>query len=345
MDSSTPAKISAYAHAKMNAIKFRPLPHMEEYLEELAIAGKNKDYLRTLRNGLSHFADFMRSEGVLHPEEITRIHLVRFQGHVNDRENWSKSYRIAVMKKVRAWMNWMESTGKIHVNPWKSIKLGHVPKQPNPLSDDDFEQLFNTHRQGAFSMTPFGFHRREMILCLLYSWGLRIHELESINIVDMDATHDSVRVRNKGGTWKSLPFSPETKRVFQRWSAVRGRHAIPEENALLITQGGKRLTKDDIYKIVVALGEKAGVSVNPHQLRDTCGTHLLDDDVPVERVSKILGHTNTRQTLAYARVNNHKVAESHQNSMDPRLRNLFHSTRNLRLTPTERYIGLGEGVS
>lgn len=323
--------LNAFEQAKQNAIQFRPLPYMDDYLEELRVAGKNKDYIRTMRNALSHFGDFLRSEGIRHPEEIQRVHLVRFQGYANDRDDWSKSYRIAIMKKVRAWCNWMEASGEmITTNPWRSIKLGSVPKLPNPLSDDDFEQLFDQHRRGAFSMTPFGFHRREMMLCLLYAWGLRIHELESINVADMDARLNYVRVRNKGGGMKSLPYSPEIKKIFQRWAAVRGRHSTPGEDALLITQSGERLNKDMIYKIVVQLGAQAGVSVHPHQLRDTCGTHLLDNDVPVERVSKILGHTNTRQTLAYARVNDRKVAESHEEAMDPVLSNLFTTVRNTR---------------
>lgn len=321
----------AFQQAQADALQFRPLPYMDEFLQQLAVQGRNKDYIRTVRNGLSHFGDFLRTEGVRHPEEITRLHLIRFQGHVNDRQDWSKSYRIAILKKVRAWCNWLEESGALGSNPWRAIKLGTIAKVPNPLSDDEFEQLFATHRLGAFTMTPFGFHRREMILCLLYGWGLRIHELEAINMADMDVRLDFVQVRNKGGGTKSMPFSPQMKLSLQRWAAMRGKYALPGMDALLITQSGMRLGKDVIYKIVVELGQQAGVSVHPHRMRDTFGTHLLDDNVPLERAAILMGHgKNTKTTLQYARVNDHKVAESHLGAMDPRLAKLFQVVRNTR---------------
>lgn len=326
-------QLNAFQKAKADALTFRPLPYMNEFLEELRIGGRNKDYIRTMQNGLSHFADFMRDEGVLHPEEISRIHLLRFQGHVNDRDEWSKSYRTAILKKVRAWCNWLEESGTLEKSsPWRGIKLPSTPKVPNPLSDDEFQQLFAAHRQGAFSsaMTPFSFHRREMILCLLYAWGLRIHELEAINLTDMDVRLDFVQVRNKGGGTKTMPYSPEIKKVFQRWAANRARFAVAGQDSLLIIQSGERLSKDGIYKIVAHLGEQAGVSVHPHQLRDTFGTHLLDNNVAVERAARLMGHTNIKQTLQYARVNDQPVADSHIAAIDPILAYLFGSMGNTR---------------
>jgi type 1 fimbriae regulatory protein FimB len=321
--------LDAFQRAKLNALDFKPMSYMVEYLTQLESEKRNKDYIRTVRNGLAHFADFMRTENVLHPEEITRLHLVRFQGLCNERD-WSPAYRIQILKKVRAWLNWLEEVGYIENNPWIRIKVGTIPKKPKPLSDDEVEQLFLTHRQGAFTMTPFAFHRREIILCLLYGWGLRIHELEALNVTDMDVRKEFVTVRNKGGGSKTEPYSPRTKQVFQRWTAARARNAIPTEDALLITSQGTRLDKDDIYRIVVDLGKAAGIAINPHRLRDTCGTNLLDSDVPAERVQQILGHSNLKQTLAYSRVNNKKVAESHEAAMDPRLsRLLFSNTKDL----------------
>jgi site-specific recombinase XerD len=319
----------AFARTKAAALVFNPLPHMEEYLAELEAADKNHDYIRTVRNGLAHFADFAHTEGILHPEEITRMHLVRYQGHCNT-AGWSESYAREVLKKVRAWLNWMGAIGYLTTNPWVAIRVGATKKHPKPLSDEELYLLFDAHRRGAFSTNPFIYHRRELILCLLYGWGLRIHELEALNMANMDVHLTHVTARNKGGGTKSLPYSPEMKKVFTRWAGQRARHQVLGEDALLITQAGTRLSKENIREIVTDLGKMAGISINPHRLRDTCGTNLLDDDVPVERVAVILGHTNIKQTLAYSKVNDHKVAESHEAAMDPRLAALFDNTRNLR---------------
>lgn len=321
----------AFAAAKKAALTFTPMMYMEEYLDDLRAAGRNADYVRTVRNGLAHFADFLRSEGVLHPDEITRAHLVRFQGYANGREDWSHAYTLQILKKARAWIYWMVELEYITGNPWARIKLGAIKKQPKPLSDEDVDLLFAAHRRDAFrtDVEPFIFHRREVMLTLLYAWGLRIHELEAINVSNMDMRLDMVTVINKGGTTKREPYTAGIKRVVLRWLNVRARHAKTGEDALLITTNGTRLSKEQIRTIITDLGKSCGVQINPHRLRDTCGTHLLDSDVPAERVQHILGHANLEQTLAYSRVNDRKVRESLEDAMDPRLFSLLHNTREL----------------
>ena len=309
---------------------FNPLPHMEEYLAEMDSVGRSKAYIRVTKNALVHFSDFLRSEGLIHPAEITRLHIIRFQATVGANPDWSQSYQQQLMKYVKVFINWASDLGYIVDNPWVRIAIGVTPKKPKPLSDDELDLLFSAHKQGAFGMTPFAFHRREMILCLLYGWGLRVHELEALNMANMDIRLDTVIARNKGGGTKSLPYSPEMKKVFQRWAANRTRHGKTGEDALIISSSGERLAKEQISRIVSDLGLRAGLDINAHQLRDTCGTNLLDSDMPVERVMKILGHSNLKQTLAYSKVNDSKVAESHAAAMDPRLARLFSNTRDLR---------------
>lgn len=311
---------------------FTPLPHMEEYLAEMDAQGRAKAYIRVTKNALVHLSDFLAAEGVIHPMEITRAHIIRFQATVNVNPNWMPSYRQQLMKYVRAWIRWCVDLGYITDDPWVRVKIGNTPKKPKPLTDDELMLLFSAHRQGAFGMTPFAFHRREMVLCLLYGWGLRVHELEALNVTNMDTRLDMVTARNKGGGTKNLPYDAEMKRIFIRWVANRARCAKPGEDALIISSNGERLSKENISRIVSELGLRAGIDINAHRLRDTCGTNLLDDDVPVERVMAILGHKRIQQTLAYSKVNEHKVAESHAAAMGPRLAGLFSNTRDLRTT-------------
>lgn len=297
--------------------------HMDEYLLELDNIGRKTDYTRKVKAGLSYFTTFLRNAGVDHPDQIERAHLLQFQAWLG-RQDWKRSYQNQQMKYVRGWLNWMEAVHYLtEENPWYRIRVGQVGKVPNPLSDDEIAMLFDAHRQDAFRIPPFHYHRREIIMTLLYAWGLRIHELQSLNMTAMDTRLDYVTCINKGGRNKHLPYDDVLKQVFVRYSTVRSKYARLGEDALIIDNTGKRLSINRIRQIVVELGERCGLDIHPHQLRDTAGTHLLDDDVPVERVMKILGHTRREQTLAYARVNDHKVAESHRKSMSPRLRKLL----------------------
>lgn len=317
------------------AIEWDPQPYMNEYLNELEGQLRSPDYVRQVKLGLAYFALFCREDGVAHPEHLTRDHLLRFQARVNRKEEWAKSYRQQLMKSVRGWVNWLEAVRYITNNPWYRIRIGRVEKMPNPLSDEEVATLFDTHRRQAFSIPPFAFHRREVIITLLYAWGLRLHELLALNVTGMDVRLEYVTAINKGGGTKSLPYPLEMKQVVQRYLPVRARYAKIGEDALLIDQSGGRLSNDNAYRIVKELGARAGVSVHPHQLRDTCGTHLLDSDVEAERVMKILGHSSLKQTLAYSKVNNRKVAEAHERAMGPRLNKLLiQNTREIKGGPS-----------
>lgn len=314
-------------------LAWKPLPYMEEWLENLAAEEISAGYIGAARTGMARFAIFAAEEGIKHPDEITRAHILRFQAHLiglrkENGEPLSLTYRQQLMKYTRNWINWLVDVEHIETNPWVRIRIGRVAKKPKPLEDDEIALLFDAHKKQAFSISPFFYHRRETILVLLYAWGLRISELQSLTVASMDMRLDWVTVRNKGrqgggNTQKVLPYGTEMQQVVQRWLVHRAKHAVPGEDALIIDQFGKPLTIHMVRKIVTECGARAGITVNPHRLRDSFGTTMLDHDVEVERIMKIMGHTQRSQTLAYARVNDHKVAESHNRVMNPLIHRLL----------------------
>lgn len=314
-------------------LPWNPLPYMDEFLENLAAEDVSEGYIRPAKVGLSHFATFCAGEGIHHPDEITRHHLLRFQTHLTtltkqNGEPFALSYRKQLLKYVRNYINWLHDCEYIETSPWVRIRVGRVEKKPNPLEDDEIALLFATHKQQAFRITPFYYHRREVMLVLLYGWGLRLHELQSLTVAAMDMRLDYVTVRNKSragsaNSTKVLPYGSELKAVVQRWLRVRTQHAVVGEDALFIDQYGKPISAHSLRQVITELGRRAGVTVNPHRLRDSFGTTMLDNDVPVEQIMKMMGHTQRSQTLAYSRVNDHKVKESHDAVVNPLIQQLL----------------------
>lgn len=314
-------------------LPWTPLPHMQEWLDNLVAEEVTEGYIKPARVGMAHFAAFAAAEGIRHPDEITRHHILRFQTHLTtitkqNGEPLSLAYRKQLMKYVRNWINWLAAVEHIETNPWVRIKVGRVDKKPKPLEDDEIALLFDSHRQQAFSITPFYYHRRETMLVLLYGWGLRLHELQSLTVAAMDMRLDYVTVRNKSrqgssNSTKVLPYAAAMKDVVQRWLRVRATHALVGEDALFIDQNGRPLSAHSMRKIITDLGRRAGIQINPHRLRDSFGTTMLDNDVPVEQIMKMMGHTQRSQTLAYARVNDRKVKESHDQVVNPLINKLL----------------------
>lgn len=315
------------------ALPWNPLPHMEEWLDNLAADQISDGYIKPAKAGLAHFATFCATQGVQHPDEITRQTILRFQTHLTtltkqNGDPLSLRYRQQLLKYVRNWINWLAEVEHIDKNPWVRIKVGRVDKKPKPLEDDEIALLFDTHKQQAFNIKPFYYHRREAMLVLLYGWGLRLHELQSLTVTAMDMRLDYVTVRNKSrqgsaNSTKALPYGEELKSVVQRWLRVRATKATVGEDALFIDAQGAPLSAHSMRKIITELGRRAGVQINPHRLRDSFGTTMLDHDVPVEQIMKMMGHTQRAQTLAYARVNDHKLKESHDQVVSPLIHKLL----------------------
>jgi integrase/recombinase XerC len=313
-------------------LAWQPLPHMEEWLENLAAEEVSAGYISSARAHLAHFATFCATEGIQHPDEIERRHILRFQTHLLSvtKENGgllSLAYRKQIQKSVRNWINWLDRMHYIQESPWVNIRVGRVDKQPKPLEDDEIALLFETHRRQAFSVPPFYYHRREAMLVLLYGWGLRLNELGSLSVMAMDMRLDWVTVRNKSQVGsangeKVLPYGAEIKGVIQRYLRVRAAYAQVGEDALIIDKNGAPLSLHSMRAVITDLGKRASVDVNPHRFRDSFGTTMLDNDVPVERIMKMMGHTQRAQTLAYSRVNNPKLKESHDAVMAPLLHKL-----------------------
>jgi site-specific recombinase XerD len=285
------------------ALAWEPLPFMEEYLAELAAGEtpRSPSYLRPVKAGLARFAMFAASEGIMHPAEITRVHILRYQAYLmtieSERGNrLDMTYQRQLLKYLRGWLSWLGQARCIGSNPWLDIRLGPVAKQPKPLDGSEIEDLFAAHRSQAFSIPPFAFHRREVILVLLFGWGLRVRQLQSLNVSQMAATRDKVTVRdNRGGT-KTFAYGPLPKASAGRWLRHRGVHAKFGEDALLIDQSGGRLSVDRIRAIVVDCGVRGGVTISPHRLSDTLGASLVDTTLPFERIMRLVGHADSDQT-------------------------------------------------
>lgn len=303
-------------------VPWKPLPRMQEYLDELSSQLRAEDYIRKIKSSLGYFAAFARQEGVRTEEEIERAHIIQFQSWVND-QGWSHSYGHQLMAYLRGWLNWLEDVGYVEDNPWRRIRLKSYTKQPKPVDEDELALLFETHRKQAFAMPAFFWHRREVCLTLLYGWGLRIHELVNLNCTQMDMRQDFVTLRQKGGRNKNLPYTTPIKDTVGRYLRSRSQYLKPGEDALLIDQQGRPISIETVRKVVTDLGKAAGVDVNPHRLRDSFGTDAINSDMPVERISKIMGHTNLKQTLAYSDINNRSLFESHDTAMSPRLNRLL----------------------
>jgi integrase/recombinase XerD len=312
---------------------WRPMPYMDDYLKELRYRECKHGYIRVVRVGLSRFAAYMAEHhpDIRHPELITRVHIMDYKLWLEEeaRDEFGKplalSYRRKIMCYLRSWCKWMEQERLIQVQPYRDVPSPRTPKKPKPLEDEQITLLFEAHKRLAFVMSAFTWHRQEVILLLLFGWGLRIHELVALNVDQMDPRREVVLGINKGSeVTKPLPYDDEMKASVARYMGWRAKEAAKGETALLVeATHGTRLSQQRVYSIIVELGKFAGMVINPHRLRDSFGTTMVNSGAERGDVQKIFGHSNLDMTNAYVKVANKRVVAAHREHMGPILKRLM----------------------
>ncbi len=149
--------------------------------------------------------------------------------------------------------------------------------------------------------------RDRALLALLYGCGLRRGEAHLLDIGDVDLARGSVWVRrSKTGAQRLVPLSAGTKAHLERYR-YRTRPLLAsydnDDNAFLVSQYGKRLSKVGVAHKVKELCGEAGLNgITAHGLRHAIATHLLDS-LPLEDIARFLGHTSLDSTQKYTHVN------------------------------------------
>lgn len=326
-----PDKKPPFGGKASKPLPWKPLPHMEEFLRHMAETDKSEGYIGTMRTALARFGQYAEQEGLKHPGEIERRHILRFQAWLGvlkkqDGSPHLPSYEHQIMKLVRSWIKWMLGEGILFDDPWVKIKIGSVKRHSttNPLTDDEVQAIFEAHMKQAFAISPFAYHRRESLLIILFGWGLSTSELQQLNLAHVDMRLRQITVPTWTGTKKELPYGDEMKNLLQRWLVQRGRKAVPNEDALFIDYSGGRMSTGMIYKIITELGHRAGVRLSPLRLRETFGATLLDSGISMEEVMRMLGVRNETQALAYARPGyDRNLVEAYREAMAPFYERLF----------------------
>ncbi len=151
--------------------------------------------------------------------------------------------------------------------------------------------------------------RDKAVMELLYSTGMRVSELVSRDISDLDFAEEVLRVRGKGNKERLVPVGRPAIEAVRRWLPQKeqllaeraGRGNVADRAPLFLNGRGSRLSSRSVERLVRAYGERAGISqiVTPHALRHSFATHLLEMGADLRSVQELLGHASLSTTQRY----------------------------------------------
>jgi integrase/recombinase XerC len=215
-----------------------------------------------------------------------------------------KQMATSIRRKVaslRAFFTYEMRQGRTPTNPAKLLVLPKLPKtlpkvptaeQVNNLVDavdnNDLDRPYPTRDRAMFEF--------------LYGCGLRISELEGLNLEDIDSSERWILVRGKGRKERQVPYGSKAAEALQNW--LPARDAKPNERAVFVNYRGVRISTRGIRKIVALYARLlAGDSeVHPHTLRHAFATHLLSDGADLRAIQELLGHAQLSTTQKYTQV-------------------------------------------
>ena len=153
--------------------------------------------------------------------------------------------------------------------------------------------------------------RDKAMLELFYATGIRLSELVGLNIGSVNHSDDLVKVVGKGNKERIVPFGKPAKIALEAYLNKRGYNWSSQSDKPLFTaRKGKHISVRTVQKRIkiylgAILGEDDGA--NPHTLRHTFGTHLLDNDADIRSIQELLGHSSISSTQIYTKVNPQKM--------------------------------------
>ena len=156
------------------------------------------------------------------------------------------------------------------------------------------------------------------MLELLYATGMRVSELVSLNLGDVDTENGFVRCFGKGDKERIVPIVPKAALTVTEYLRETRPHLArsDDEKALFLNRRGDRLTRQGFWQILKAYAKAAnlGVKITPHTLRHSFATHMLSGGADLRSVQEFLGHANISTTQVYTHLTTEHVRRSYEKS-------------------------------
>lgn len=277
---------------------WRWLDRWEWWLDRQGLAWADVDHY-----DCAEFLDLLRAE---RPWSSPRYRMVPYSAS-------SISGAVAVLRTIYDFLVLEKVVG---ANPWALIRTkDRKPRIPTTLTEDEMRRLIKAAGYISEHDTEARVTRAvrdSAILWTLYSTGLRVSELCSLDVSDVDFEREQVLVRQgKGDKQRIALVTAKALREIEEWLRwYRGRYLNgTTEQALFLQRSGERIHRNRVAEIVSTCAKRARITkrVTPHVIRHTFATHLVENGAPLEAVQELLGHESLRSTEIYLHVSREHV--------------------------------------
>lgn len=215
------------------------------------------------------------------------------------------------LSAVRGFFNYLLRERVVKSNPAVDIRAPKAAKRlPGTLDVDQISQLLEIPLDDALAV------RDKAIMELFYSSGLRLDELVSLDLGQLDLADRTVRVLGKGRKQRIVPVGRKAEAALRAWLRERAALARPDETAVFVGRNGGRLKHRAVQTRIAYWARRQGLPlhVHPHLFRHSFATHLLESSRDLRGVQELLGHADISTTQVYTHLDFAHLARTYDAS-------------------------------
>ena len=242
--------------------------------------------------------------------DVDRLAIRAFLGSLETR-GLKRSSIQRKLAAVRAFFAFLHRTDRLATNPASSVRSPRRDRTlPGFLTEESASALFEAIAPVAGEDAGFLPLRRRALLELLYSCGLRLAEVQTLDRLALDLGSGQVRVVGKGGVERVVPVGRRAGQALEAYLKMR---PDTETDAVFVSTRGSRLSRRQIQRDVTGALETVadGERLSTHSLRHTFATHLLDRGADLVSVKELLGHASLTTTRIYTHTSVERLKRVH----------------------------------
>ena len=293
----------------MNEKKYFLISKITDYLDFLEnIKGLSANTIKSYQRDLVKFSHFSEAANVdsfdMFTEEICSSWIADlFQQNVSARSIQRH------ISSAKGFFEYAQKNTLIKGSPFELINSPKSPNYlPNVLSPEDVEQLLN------FKPKNIQETRDMAIVELIYSSGLRVSEAVNVDLNDFEESGNFLRVLGKGSKTRLVPVGRFAQSAIDKWIEERKKISTIDE-ALFVNLRGGRISTRSIQERIKTLALMQGLPpVNPHMLRHSFATHLLESSGDLRSIQELLGHSSLSTTQIYTRLDYQHLIKIYEKS-------------------------------
>jgi integrase/recombinase XerD len=281
---------------------------INKFIEYLSVErGLSLNTLESYERDLQTFFLYIKESGLTLPD-VKQYHILTYLSHLHQvgRANATISRNLA---SLRSFYRYLARENVLMQDPTLQIETPKIEKKlPQVLTIDEIERLM-----GAPDTSSSAGKRDQAMLELLYATGIRVTELVSIQVEDVNLAAGFLRCMGKGAKERIIPIGDMAVKALTVFVEL-GRDSLlkdSSEHALFLNHHGSGMSRQGFWKILKKYAKEAGVTkdITPHTLRHSFATHLLERGADLRSVQEMLGHADISTTQIYMHVTRNRLKE------------------------------------